>query len=70
MEEKIKEIKEIGRLSEEIAKGIKECDLCIFVKDGKVNVIEKGNIVKGVIRVEFTAGIGEVSEIILQKRVI
>lgn len=67
MEEKIKEI---GRLSDEVAKEIKECDLCIFVKNGKINVLEKGSIVKGVIRVEFTAGLGEVPEIILQKRVI
>lgn len=60
----------MGKLAEEILKIFNEYELIITVKNGKTNVIEHGNVVKGVKRIEFTDAIDEVPEIIIQKGVI
>lgn len=59
-----------NKISEELIKNYNDCEIIIIVKDGKVRLIEKGKEIKHLTNLNFSAGIGEVSEITITKRVI
>ncbi len=54
----------------EIAKKFVDSDLVIIVNDKKIEVFEKGNLVKGVKAIDFSGSIDSVPEITIQKVVI
>lgn len=63
-------IKTIGELSENIVKAFNDCELIIIVKKGEIKLVEKGELIRGVQRVEFTGALDEVPNLKIEKAVV
>jgi len=57
----------IAKAYENIVKMFDDSELIIFVKNGKTNIVDHGEVIKGVQSIDFSASIDEMPELIIRK---